>query len=262
MAVQVVGGIRMEYERSGLPGGPTVVLHHGLIGSAAVSPEWRQRATAAGIDLLSVARPGYGQSDPAALDTIAEWGPMLAGLLDGLGIREFRALGISAGAPYCYGLAATMPGRVRKVAVLSGLGIVNEPQTRAFYSSESQRAFESFASGSPEEVGAFWRAQLASALDGMPADHPWRDGVVASLAHEAAGPAREAILQQRPWGFDLAAISAPVALWHLTEDPEVPFGTAEIVAERLPTAVLNIQSAPGHAPSPASARAAIAFVSG
>ena len=84
--------------------------------------------------------------------------------------------------------------------------------------------------------------------------------MAASLAHDAAGPGREAILQQRPWGFEPRAITAPVALWHSRNDEDVPFGTAEIIAQRIPTATLHVQDEAGHEPSPASAQAAIQFL--
>jgi pimeloyl-ACP methyl ester carboxylesterase len=170
MPVHEVAGNRLEYERYG--SGRAVVLHHGLVGGATVPAEWEALAVGVGIDLISIARPGYGRSDPVPMAAIAEWSPLLAGLLDALDVGEFDVLGVSAGAPYSYAVASMLPERVGGVAVLSGLGLVNEPDTRRLYPQESQQAFESFATGTDEQVRQFWQVQLGQALEELPDDHP------------------------------------------------------------------------------------------
>ena len=108
MPVHEVAGNRLEYERYG--SGRAVVLHHGLVGAATVPAEWQALADHSGINLISIARPGYGRSDPAPMTAISEWSPLLTGLLDALGVVEFDVLGVSAGAPYSYAVASALPG--------------------------------------------------------------------------------------------------------------------------------------------------------
>ncbi|NJQ07206.1 alpha/beta fold hydrolase [Streptomyces lonarensis] len=250
----------LEYERHGDPGALPVLLHHGLLGSAGVPEEWHRLARGAGVGLVAVARPGYGRSAPAAMGSIGDWPRLVAPLLDALGVDRCGVLGVSAGAPYGYALAAAAPERVTSVAVLPGLGLVDEAVTRGCYPAEPRQLFEEFARGDEEATRRYWAEQLTDGLAEFPADHPWRRALVDSLAHEAAGPGREARLQQCDWGFALGEAAATVGLWHSRTDTDVPFATAEIIASRLPAATLHEVAAPGHIPTPAAVAAALAFL--
>jgi pimeloyl-ACP methyl ester carboxylesterase len=50
----------------------------------------------------------------------------------------------------------------------------------------------------------------------------------------------------RPWGFDLAAITVPVQLWHGREDRFVPFGHGRWLAERIPGVEAHLSQTDGH----------------
>ncbi len=261
MSILTIDGQPLEYQRHGAEGGTPVLLHHGLVGSASIGDEWRRLSVNAGVEVIAVARPGYGGSAPRQMASIGGWSQIVESLLDAVGLDRVGVLGVSAGAPYSYALAALLSERVTRVAIASGLGLVNEPDTVACYPAESQAAFESFAQSGFEDVRAFWHHSLTQALDQYPEGHPWRAAVQESLAHDGAGPAREAILQQRPWGFDPRSILTPVSLWHSRADDDVPFATAQIVAERIPGAVLTEQPEPGHLPSASTVKAALTFLS-
>ncbi|MBT0770725.1 alpha/beta fold hydrolase [Kineosporia sp. J2-2] len=249
-----------EYEAHGDPEGRPVLVHHGLVGSAGLAPVWHELAVRAGLRLVSVARPGYGRSTPVPMTSIADWAGLVTPLLDELDVDRFGVLGVSAGAPYAYALAATMPERVRRVAVLSGTGRVDEPETRALYPDEARHRLESFATSSPEQVRAFWHGNIAMGLALNPAEHPMRRPLTDTAAHGAAGPARESVNQLRDWGFALESVTTPVSLWHSRADEQVPYAAAEIVAGRIPGAVLHEQAEAGHLPSMASAVGAVEFL--
>ncbi|GAB3279315.1 alpha/beta fold hydrolase [Kineosporia babensis] len=252
--------VTLEYERHGDPQGKPVFIHHGLLGSAGISPEWGKLAAEASLCLIVVARPGYGRSTPLVMKSIGEWAALLSPLADSLELTKFSALGISAGAPYCYALAAGLPDRLERVAVLAGLGKVNEAETRELYPEESQRAFEMFAEQPEADVRRYWFESMAVGLATMPEDHPFRRPLTDSCANGAAGPGREAVLQQREWDFELETLTTPVTLWHSRLDDQVPYSTAEIIAARIPGAVLNEQPEPGHIPSEPMVRAALAHL--
>ena len=61
----------------------------------------------------------------------------------------------------------------------------------------------------------------------------WREG----LRQGVAGAASDARIYAAPWGFDLAAITVPVTIWHGSADIVVPAETlvayAELPAERI-----------------------------
>lgn len=171
------------------------------------------------------------------MSCIADWFTLVAPVLDT--VDAYAVWGVSAGAPYAYALAAQDP-RVTRVAATSGLGHVADAEVRALYNQTSQQAFDFFRTGHPDEVRRYWN-----------------DALGGGVTHDAG---REAILQQRPWGFDLAGIGVPVALWHAREDTMVPFATAERMRDTIPGAVLHEQPAPAHVPTLDTVRAALAFL--
>ncbi len=245
----------LEYSLNGADEPTTrLLMHHGLIGSADLAREWAEVAASSGVQVLTIARPGYGRSTPTAMDTISDWVDIVLPLLDELDWQVFDVSGISAGAPYTYALAAGLGDRVRRVGICSGLPYVRDPAVMATYPAADQEAFARYTASTDDEVSAEIGRELLAFAEKLPAGHRWLATIEASLAHGGAGIAREVRLQQRDWGFDLAAITQPVRLWHAREDTEVPFAGAELTAARIPTATLWIQIDPQHFPSEQTGR--------
>lgn len=250
----------LDIRRTGQMGGRTVIAHHGLISGPDFGPDWIDAAERHGIDLLSIARPGYAGSPAVPLESVAGWAPIVAGLTAQLGIVEFDVLGISAGAPYAYALAAGLPERVGRVAILSGVPRVTEAPILEAYSADAQAAYEQYRTSSIDEIAAFYAATLTARSAELPEDSPWQEGLRASLAHGGLGPGREAHLQIVDWGFDQAAVEAPTRLWHAEGDDMVPFEAAAQMPALMPDAELVVQSDPSHLPSAATVEAAFAFL--
>lgn len=250
----------LEFTRAGAPDGFPVLLHHGLAGSAYVDPDAAEVAAGHGLDVISVARPGYGRSEPVVMESISQWHTLVEPLLDALGVDRYAVWGISAGAPYSYSLAAAHPQRVAAVAITSGLGHIADPRVVEMYDDQSRQAFAYFRDSDPDAVREYWQQSMSTSLAAQEPGSKWHDLLVSSLAHECAGPGREAVLQQRPWGFTFTDIVAPVRLWHSREDPMVPFATAEAIRDALPGAELRIQQSPEHLVSEQSTAEAMDFL--
>ena len=251
----------LEYRRYGEPGGFPVLVHHGLVGSAGADPAWVQDAVSHDVELICVARPGYGRSRPVDMADVGQWPDVLAPLLDALAIRRYGVWGISAGAPYSYALAARDPERVAGVAITSGLGYLADQRVVELYGEPSRKAFEYFRTAAPDDVRRYWVDALRRSLHEQPPDSDWIPALRDSLAHDGAGPGREAVLQQRDWGFDLAEIACPVELWHARDDAMVPFPTAAWTARLISRATLHELPGADHVPEGASVRSALAFLS-
>jgi len=67
-----------------------------------------------------------------------------------------------------------------------------------------------------------------------------------SLAHGIWGWFDDDVAFTRPWGIDLASISAPVQIWQGTDDLMVPFAHGEWLAEHVPTADAHLVAGQGH----------------
>lgn len=96
----------------GAPEGTAVLWCHGGPGSRLEPSPIVEAATAAGIRLVGVDRPGYGLSPPQPGRTIAGWVPEAIALADFLDIDQFATVGVSTGGAYALALAAEVPARV------------------------------------------------------------------------------------------------------------------------------------------------------
>jgi len=110
----------------GAPTGRPVLYFHGFPGSG-VEAAWAGAvAVAAGVRLIGVDRPGYGNSNHQVGRTILSWPDDVAELADALALRRFAVLGMSGGGPYALACAARMADRTTRVSVVSGLGPLPE----------------------------------------------------------------------------------------------------------------------------------------
>jgi len=62
----------------------------------------------------------------------------------------------------------------------------------------------------------------------------------------AAGIVHEASLYHRDWGFELAAIQTPTAVWHGASDRQATPAWAVFLADNIPSASLTLVEGAGH----------------
>lgn len=244
-----VGRTTLGYAEYGDPLGRPVLLHHGLVGNCAVPERWDVYGRGMGVRLIAIERPGYGASPPVEMAAVAEWAQLAAGAMDALGVHTFDVAAISAGAPYAYALGARLPGRVRHLWILSGLPHLHEDAVRGHYPEDSLVAWEFYRDAPLAEIARGFAAaapRFAQTFAEMPLMLTALDEMA---AHDYLGPAREAKLQARPWGFQLQDVHAPARLWHARQDPQNPYPALEATAELLPHAVLTDQEDPSPVPS-------------
>lgn len=235
------------YGRFGRRGGKPVLVHHGLMGNATLGPAWAPLGETLGLEWIVVERPGYGRTPPRRMDRVADWPGMLEPVLHALGVSgRIDAVGISAGAPYAYALAAGMPERIGRICILSGVPFIGVPDVLATYPEDGQAAYRRYASSDESAM----RAEFRAFCEGIAARLSDNEQLSAALApvldNDAAGPAREARLQARDWGFGREAVSCPVDLWHSEADDMVPYAAARLSAAGLANASWHNQAEPSH----------------
>ena len=251
--VEAEDGQIWGYGRFGRRHGQPILLHHGLIADAKLAPIWDRLGEENGFEWIVIERPGYGKTPPVMMTRVADWPTLIAPLLDVLGISgRFSAVGLSAGAPYAYALAAAMPERVARVCVLSGVPFLGADGVLAAYPGHSQAAYACYAVADETALRAEFRVFCESIAAEIGEDHDIASALAAIFAHDTAGPAREARLQATDWGFDRGAIRCPVDIWHSQADDMVPFAAARLSADGLLNAGWHIQAAPSHFPSEAT----------
>ena len=229
---RLLNGAILSYAEYGTPESRPVLLFHGLVGSIC-SEGMEESLCRLPLRVISLARPGYGASDYFDMDCVADWGRLLAEFWDYLDLQSFDIVGISAGAPYAYSLAALYPDRIGTLYINSGLPAVCLPHVLSQYPAQDASLYHAFRSMSRQEVGrALYDSYLPLFSEAAMQSRDFRD----SMGGDLRNIGQEAKLQEAPWGFDLSEVRRPVMLFHGTADSEVPYGAMEETAKELPQA--------------------------
>jgi pimeloyl-ACP methyl ester carboxylesterase len=264
-------GRSLAFDDVGDRAGSVVVYLHGTPDSRLARHPDDSVTAAAGVRLLSVDRPGSGDSDLHPEGTLCTVGHDLALLLDELEVPSAILLGWSAGALFALGAATVLGGRVRALGLVGPVPPVEAyddpalvaalgPGRCAFATLARELEPEQLArevvphlvpdpltAGSAREhvlemAGERGRQELASvpgALEALVA------ALHASVAGGSDGLAHDIAVQLEP-GLDLSSIEVPVRTFHGTEDPVSPPEVGAWLVARLPNAVLDRSPGAGH----------------
>lgn len=114
-------GRDLAYVDFGADDSPLVIHNHGGPSSRLEGTLVASGAIGHGLRLVSVDRPGTGQSSPQDNRTFEDWADDLVTLADALGYQQFGVSGWSEGGPWAMAAAAYVdPNRLRHVAYLAG----------------------------------------------------------------------------------------------------------------------------------------------
>lgn len=224
-----------------------------------------------GVRLICFDRPGYGESDRQPGRRVADAAADVSVIADSLGLDKFAVVGRSGGGPHALACAALLSERMTRVAVLVGLapreaeadgldwldGMTDLNVTEYEAVSSGYAAIAAVTRATAEAV----RADPASLLAKLQPELPGPDlrvitdpGIRSLLKAAYAEALRmspdgwidDALAFCAPWGFDPAAVSVPVLLWHGANDNLSPVSHARWLARRIPSAVVVIQAGAAH----------------
>ena len=260
-------GRTIDVLRGGAPSGPALVMHHGTPSDATLWLGWDEAARAAGMQLLSLSRPGYATSSRRPGRRVADVAGDVRFALDTYDVPWFVTAGWSGGGPHALACAALLGDRCRAAATLAGvapyagaefdwldgMGPENHAEFGAALAGEHDvRAWLEANAGAMRTTTA---RDLADAFGGLiaPVD---RDALEAGFAESMAAEMRRALAHGfdgwvdddlafvAPWGFEPGAIAAPVTIWQGDLDLMVPAAHGRGLAARMPHARTRL--APGH----------------
>lgn len=233
-------------------GTATVVWHHETPHTGAHLAPVLAAATARGLRLVAVTRPGFGGADPLPGRTVADGARDLEQVLDTLGIDRVAAIGGSGGGPHALAAAALLPDRVTAVATFASPapfvdapawwdGMADDGGLRAAVLGREARL--TWADTAGFDPAQFTDADWA-ALDG-----DWAAlGQDAQAAGETGrvGSADDDRAFVTGWGFALTDVHVPTLVEQGVDDRVVPVAHGRAIAAAVPGAVLQERPGAGH----------------
>jgi pimeloyl-ACP methyl ester carboxylesterase len=270
--IQVPGpdGRTIEVLLGGDPNGFPVLFHGGSPSAvaeyAAVDAAFRD----ARLRHITYSRPGYGASTPrpaagSYADDVAE----SRIILDHLGVGDFLTAGWSGGGPRALACAALLPDRCRAAASVAGVapyhaegldwfdGMAEENHEEYHAAEQGREVYERFVAEHMLGLLAASADEVAEGMGGLvtPVDKAvmtdeFADWLSRMFNHAGAqgvvGVRDDGLAAVTPWGFDLASIRVPVAIWQGREDAMVPFAHGEWLVAHVPGAEAHLADDEGH----------------
>lgn len=247
-----IAGLDVHVSHDDVAGRDVLLWHHGSPQTGAILPPVQAAADARGLAVVSVARPAYALSPRVPARTVAGVAVGLRPVLEALGVASVVSVGASGGGPHALACAAVTPGLVRRVVTFASPAPFDGTE-EWFAGMQAPQALRAAAEG---EVA---RRRFAEIDEFDPdsfvdADYAALRGEWASLGADVGASAEfgddglidDDLAFARPWGFDLAEVTASVLLVQGERDRVIPPRHAELLAEALPNATVQTHPGDGH----------------
>lgn len=269
LRLEAADGRALETLVAGPRDGVPLLFHSGTPTAATPWPLLFDAAARRGLRTVTFSRPGYAASTPRPGRSVADVVGDVSAILDQLGAGTFVTLGWSGGGPHAAACAALLPDRCLGAALLAGVapypadgldwfaGMGEDNVTEFHLTLEGEAAIRPLTIENAKELADVQPDQVAAALGNLVSDVD-----VAALTGDFAEYSAEAFRRAvstgiegwiaddlafaAPWGFDVAAIRVPVAVWQGGQDRMVPFGHGEWLANHIPGARRHLYPDEGH----------------
>jgi pimeloyl-ACP methyl ester carboxylesterase len=261
-------GRRLDRYASGPEDGLPFVFHHGTPGAATPNRALERAVHARGLRFVTTSRAGYGGSTRhrgrCVVDVVADTEALLASL----GADRCVVGGWSGGGPHALACAARLDAAAAALVIagvaphgqpdldwLAGMGQDNVDEFGAAL--EGEDALRAFLEAQRPELQQVTPEGIVGALGSLLPDVD-RAVLTDEFGADMAASFQEAVRVgvdgwldddlafARPWGFDLAEVRVPTALWQGSEDLMVPFAHGEWFAAHLPQATVHLERGEGH----------------
>jgi pimeloyl-ACP methyl ester carboxylesterase len=226
------GGETIEYWIYGSRDGYPILFMHGATPmpfSAGLAAEIERHD----LCIYTILRPGYGQSTRIKYKNVYAYAALLSEFIESLYIGCFDVMGLSAGSPYCYALAATYPEQVQRLIVCAGIPLVND--RRIFRMNPLRdRMFFSISRHIPAGVMGKFAVRTLEFMERKKGWQPAVWGENMDIVFEKYvrpnwfGFGWSTHVQYRDWGFDATRTSCEARIYHSLADEMIPF---QIVCE-------------------------------
>jgi pimeloyl-ACP methyl ester carboxylesterase len=246
-------GRQLCFAEWGDPSGPPVFALHGtpgcrLLSSRKVEFHFDEVLSSTGVRLITYDRPGYGRSDRQRGRRVMDAAADVAAIADALGLDRFAVEGSSSGTAHAMAVAALLPGRVGRLALVAPMApyqVLGHDRWSAGQS-DGVREYVSWCLEGEARLAGEVAAEDGHMREGASPDDPKQAETFEQTANGPWGWVDDELAAFQPWGFEVHAIVAPTAIWHDPDEDVLPRQHAEWLASRLKGATLSTSVALGH----------------
>jgi pimeloyl-ACP methyl ester carboxylesterase len=269
--VRVDSAHELSVEVTGADDGFPIVLMHGTPGSRTGPKPRSIQLYRMGVRLICYDRPGYGRSTARKGRTVADAATDVRAIVDDLGVKEFAIVGRSGGGPHALACAASdlLAGRVLRAAILVSLAPA-DAQDLDWYGDMNSANVKDFqnAAVDPETLARVLgqrvrnaRRDPGSIVESLQSDlTPYDRKIIEDVAmrklleasytealrHSARGWIDDVLALRSAWEFKLAAVTAPVRVWHGAQDTFSPAAHARWLVSQMPNAKAQVEQNASH----------------
>lgn len=261
-------GKKLAYLDLGDPNGIPVFYFHGWPSARIQALSFQENAQKFGFRIISIDRPGIGQSEPIPKRTLQHIPPLIEELANHLSFQHFYLIGVSGGCPYTLATACAFNDRVLGTGIVCGAPPLSELPNR----SEMIWPYRALLNMKPALPyllpSALPLVKWVSSKNYTDAPLSWVVGCLSSedkkmmaenlsseysldsfreaLTQGSNGMLEDSEIYTAPWNLDYAQITSPVHFWHGTADRNIPFAMAQHLFNQVPNAVPHWLEEEGH----------------
>ncbi|MEO1045025.1 MAG: alpha/beta hydrolase [Pseudomonadota bacterium] len=266
--VQLGDGRDLAYAFFGDPDGFPVFYFHGTPSSRFEAAFADDAACIHHMRLVAVDRPGFGRSSFQPERRFVDWPGDVIALADHLKLETFGIAGHSGAGPHLFACGVSIsPDRLAFIGALGPWGPIATAET-AHSLNALDRAYMRIARHMPWTMRAafapmgwairYWpdlfftiMKNAVSRADRMVLENSAMRTLFQTILCEAfrqdsRGPAYEAGIAYRDWGFDIADVQVPTCIWLGEEDIFVPQAMGHHMAENIANIEFHFVPGKGH----------------
>ena len=267
--IQAPDGRQLEVVSDGPEDGRCFLFHSGTPSAAGAYPPLVDELARRNLRFVTFSRAGYAGSSAMPGRSVGDVATDVQAILDALKIGSFFCAGQSGGGPHALACAALLPDRVIATATLAGVapwpaegidwfsGMGPENLAEFGATIKGRDALEPYLEREAATVRDVKPAGVVASFGGLVSDVDkaaltggYAEFMAVSLRRSVssgiAGWRDDDLAFATPWGFDLASIETPVAIWQGGEDRMVPMQHGAWLAAHVAGAEQHLLPDEGH----------------
>ncbi len=267
--VQAPDGRQLEVVSDGPDDGRCFLFHSGTPSAAGAYAPLVDELARRNLRFVTFSRPGYAGSSAMPGRSVGDVATDVQAILDALKIGLFFCAGQSGGGPHALACAALLPDRVIATATLAGVapwpaegidwfsGMGPENIAEFGATIKGRDALEPYLEREAAAVRDVQPAGVVASFGGLVSDVDkaaltggYAEFMAVSLRRSVssgiAGWRDDDLAFATSWGFDLASIETPVAIWQGGEDRMVPMQHGTWLAAHVAGAEQHLLPDEGH----------------